>query len=171
MNEVNERKVKYAFEEVFEEVSQLKTPEETIALALDREKEARVFYLERAASSEDVKLIDLYTHLADEEAKHIEYLEKYRKTKNLPAVKNPISAVQSFVPEFPEKDNRFGPIAVLLAALRHERKSEYFYSEMAKQAKEEPLKKFFELLAGYERVHYELIDNYIEAITEFRMQT
>jgi rubrerythrin len=168
---VKGRKVKYAFEEVLEEVSQLKTPEETIALAVEREKEAKNFYLEKAASSEDAKLKDLYAHLADEEAKHIEYLEKYRKTKQLPIVKSPIPAGQSFIPEFTENDNKLGPIAVLLAALRHERKSEYFYSEMAKQTEDESRKKFFELLAGYERVHYELIDNYIEAITEFRMQT
>lgn len=163
--------MKYAFQEVIEEVSRLKDLEEAIALAVEREKEARAFYLEKAASAEDVKLKDLYTYLAGEEAKHLGYLEKYRETKQLPEVEIEVPSGQSFTPEFVEKENRLGVIGVLLAAMRHERKSEYFYSELAKQAGDETRKKFFELLAGYERVHYELIDNYLEAVTEFRMQT
>jgi rubrerythrin len=55
--------------------------------------------------------------------------------------------------------------------MRHERKSEYFYSELAKRTKDDIQRNFFEMLAVYERGHYELIDNYLEEITSFRMQT
>nr|WP_304364415.1 ferritin family protein [Methanosarcina sp. KYL-1] len=89
----------------------------------------------------------------------------------MPEVEIEVPSGQSFTPEFVEKETRLGAIGILLAAMRHERKSEYFYSELAKQAGDEARKKFFEMLAGYERVHYELIDNYLEAVTEFRMQT
>ncbi|HPS88910.1 MAG TPA: PHP domain-containing protein, partial [Methanosarcina vacuolata] len=48
---------------------------------------------------------------------------------------------------------------------------EDFYLEVAKMVDDESLKNFFEMLAGYERSHYELIDEFLEEITSFRMQT
>lgn len=163
--------MQYAFQEVVEEVSKLKDLEEAIALAAQREKEARAFYLEKAASADDVGLKDLYNYLADEEAKHFRYLEEYREKKKLPEVETELPSGQSFTPEFVESETRLGTIGVLIAAMRHERKSEYFYMELAKQGGDETREKFFELLAGYERLHYDLLDSYLESITEFRMQT
>jgi rubrerythrin len=55
--------------------------------------------------------------------------------------------------------------------MRHERKSEDFYSELAKRAGDNAQRSFFEMLSKYERGHYELIDGYLENITSFRMQT
>ena len=168
--------MKYAFQEVVDEVSKLKDLEEAIALAAEREKEARAFYLEKAATTDNVQLKDLYTYLADEEAKHLHYLEEYRDTKELPEVEIQIPSGQSFTPEFTETETSYGPMelgasGVLIAAMRHERKSEYFYMELAKKSEEETQRKFFEMLAEYERVHYDMLDNYLESITQFRMQT
>ena len=74
--------------------------------------------------------------------KHLGYLEKYRDTKELPVVSAKVHSGQSFTPEFnPDlaKGNEitFGDTGILLAAMRHERKSEYFYSELAKRAKDD----------------------------------
>jgi rubrerythrin len=55
--------------------------------------------------------------------------------------------------------------------MRHERKSEDFYSELAKRTIDDAQEAFFETLSGFERGHYELIDEYLENITSFRMQT
>ncbi|MDD4497657.1 MAG: ferritin family protein [Methanosarcinaceae archaeon] len=163
--------MKDTFKEMVEEVSKLDTIEDAIALASKREKDARAFYREKASATEDVQLKELYTYLAEEEGKHLGYLETYREKLELPDEEAKAPGTQSFTPEFKQTDSRLGAIGVLIAAMRHERKSEYFYSELAKQAGNEPRRKFFEMLAGYERGHYELIDNYLESMTEFRMQT
>ena len=165
-----------AYQDVVEEVRNLKSIEEAIALAIEREIEARDFYLSKMASMDNPKFRELYEELADEEKKHIGYLENYRAKKELPVVSTEIPSGQSFTPEFDKARTKGGEITlgdaeILLAAMRHERKSEDFYSELAKRAADDTQKSFFEMLAKYERVHYELIDSYFEALTEFRMQT
>jgi erythrin-vacuolar iron transport family protein len=46
------------------------------------------------------KFKELYEYLADEELKHLGYLEKYRDTKELPVVSTKVRSGQSFTPEF-----------------------------------------------------------------------
>jgi erythrin-vacuolar iron transport family protein len=169
-------------------------------LAIKREKEARDFYLHKSTLMSNPKFKELYQELADEEAGHITYLEVYRDTKGLPIVSTKVRNGQSFIPEFnithtkqfimlqmydqqttfpPEFDtNRttsgeatLGDAGILVAAMRHERKSEDFYSELAKRAKDGTQRTFFEMLSRYERSHYEVLDSYLDYITGFRMQT
>ncbi len=165
-----------AYQEVIDEVKNLKGIEEAVALAIEREKEARAFYLQKAELMDDPKFKQLYEDLASEELKHIGYLESYRNEKKLPVIETEIPSGQSFSPEFNTARTKVGEISlgdagILLAAMRHERKSEDFYSELAKRISDENQKHFFEMLARFERGHYELIDSYLEEITRFRMQT
>lgn len=165
-----------AYQNVVEEVKNLKGIEEAIALAIEREKEAREFYLSKAALMDRPKFKELYEYLANEEVKHLGYLEIYRDQNELPVTSTEIPSGQSFTPEFDIGRTKGGEITlgdagILVAALRHERKSEDFYSEVAKRVDDESLRNFFEMLAGYERSHYELIDQFLEEITRFRMQT
>ena len=165
-----------AYQDVVEEVKNLKGIEEAIALAIEREIEARDFYLSKAALMENPKFRDLYEQLAGEEKKHIGYLETYRTKKELPVIITEMPSGQSFTPEFNPARTKGGEITlgdagILLAAMRHERKSEDFYSELAKRVEDEDLRNFFQMLSGYERVHYEMIDGYLEDLTSFRMQT
>lgn len=164
------------YQDVIEEVKNLKGIEEAISLAIEREKEARSFYLEKAASMENPKFKEIYEDLAGEELRHIGYLESYRDEKKLPVIETDLPSGQSFIPEFNTARIKGGEISlgdagILLAAMRHERKSEDFYTEVAKRAVDENQKLFFEMLARYERGHYELIDGYLEEVTRFRMQT
>jgi len=122
------------------------------------------------------KFRELYEELAGEEKKHIEYLENYRAKKELPVVSTEMPSGQSFTPEFDKARTKGGEITlgdagILLAAMRHERKSEDFYSELEKRAADDTQKSFFKMLAKFERIHYELIDSYLELLTGFRMQT
>lgn len=165
-----------AHQDVIEEVKNLKGIEEAIALAIEREKEARDFYLEKSTEMENPKFKELYEYLANEEVKHIGYLEEYRDKKELPVISTEIPSGQSFTPEFDIAQTKvgeatLGDAGILLAALRHERKSEDFYSELANKVEEDTQKLFFTMLARYERSHYELIDSYLDEITRFRMQT
>lgn len=168
--------MKSEYQNVIEEVKNLKGIEEAVALAIEREKEAEDFYLSKAALMDSPKFKELYEHLANEEIKHLRYLEEYRDKKELPITSIGIPSGQSFTPEFDIGSIKGGEITlgdagILLGALRHERKSEDFYTEVAKKVENEELKKFFEMLARYERGHYELIDSFLEEITSFRMQT
>lgn len=165
-----------AYQDVVEEVKNLKGIEEAIALAIEREIEARDFYLSKAALMDNPKLGELYEELASEEKKHIDYLETYRSKKELPVVTREMPSGQSFTPEFNQARTKGGEITlgdagILVAAMRHERKSEDFYSELAKKVEEEDQRDFFRMLSRYERLHYEMIDEYLEALTSFRMQT
>jgi erythrin-vacuolar iron transport family protein len=165
-----------AYQDVIEEVKNLKGIEEAVALAIEREKEARDFYLEKSAEMENLKFKELYEYLANEEVKHLRYLEEYRDKKELPEITTEVPSGQSFTPEFDRGRTKGGEVTlgdagILVAALRHERKSEDFYSELANKVEEEDQKMFFRMLARYERGHYEVIDSYLDAITRFRMQT
>lgn len=168
--------MKSAYQNIVEEVKNLRGVEEAIALAVEREKEARDFYLQKADLMKNPKFRKLYEYLAGEEVKHLGYLEEYRDKKELPAVSTEVPSGQSFSPEFDPARTKVGEITlgdagILLAAMRHERKSEDFYSELEKRAEDESQRNFFQMLSVYERGHYELIDSYLEDITGFRMQT
>lgn len=165
-----------AYQDVIEEVKNLRGIEEAVALAIEREKEARDFYRSKAALMDNPKFKELYEYLASEEVKHLGYLEKYRDKKELSITSTEIPSGQSFTPEFDTGRTKRGEITlgdagILVAAMRHERKSEDFYSEVAKKVEDESLRQFFDMLAGFERGHYELIDSLLDDITEFRMQT
>ena len=164
------------YQSVVDEVKNLNGIEEAIALAIEREIEARDFYLSKAAVMDRPKFKELYEYLANEEVKHLGYLERYRDKNELSVTIAEVPSGQSFTPEFDIGRTKGGEITlgdagILVAALRHERKSEDFYSEVAKRVDDESLKNFFEMLASFERGHYELIDQFLEEVTRFRMQT
>ena len=168
--------MKSAYQDVVDEVRILKGIEEAIAIAIEREREARKFYLYNSTLMENPKFKELYEYLASEELKHLGCLEKYRDTKELPVVSTKVYSGQSFTPEFNPaltkgSEITLGDTGILLAAMRHERKSEDFYSELAKRVEDNAQRNFFKMLSRYERSHYELIDSYLDYITSFRMQT
>ena len=151
-------------------IEELKTFDDVLEMAISMEEQGREFYLERASTIKSVETIGLYNYLAEEEGHHADYLRQYRKDKTVPDVRsNAPNFKTSFSVEF--IDDRLGEIGVLLAALRFERKSEYFYTELSKRAENEEQREFFDKLASFERGHYELIDGFLGESTQFRMQT
>ena len=151
-------------------IEELKTFDDVLEMAISMEEQGKEFYLEKASTIKSVETIGLYNYLAGEESRHADYLRQYRKDKTVPDVKSKASDFKtSFSMEF--IDDRLGEIGVLLAALRFERKSEYFYTELSKRAENEEQRDFFDKLASFERGHYELIDGFLEESTQFRMQT
>ena len=151
-------------------IDELKTFEDVLEMAISMEEQGKEFYLEKASTIKSVETIGLYNYLAGEEGRHADYLRQYRMDKTVPDVKSKASDFKtSFSMEF--IDDRLGEIGVLLAALRFERKSEYFYTELSKRAENEEQREFFDKLASFERGHYELIDGFLEESTQFRMQT
>ena len=151
-------------------IDELKTFDDVLDMAISMEEQGREFYLEKASTIKNVEVVGLYKYLAGEEGKHADYLRQYKKDKAVPDVRsNAPDFKTSFSVEF--IDDRLGEIGVLLATLRLERKSEYFYTELSKRADNEKQRDFFDKLASFERGHYELIDGFLEESTQFRMQT
>lgn len=151
-------------------IEELKTFEDVLEMAISMEEQGKEFYLEKASTIKSVETIGLYNYLAGEEGKHADYLRQYKKDKTVPDVNLKASDFKtSFSMEF--IDDRLGEIGVLLAALRLERKSEYFYTELSKRADNEKQRDFFDKLTSFERGHYELIDGFLGESTQFRMQT
>jgi erythrin-vacuolar iron transport family protein len=162
--------MKDILKEIADELDQLGSIDKAIAMAIELEDEGREYYLEKASSLNNQAARDLYRFLADEEQKHAGYLKQYREQKKAPVVEFHYPQFKdSFTEEF--SGNKLEEIGILLAALRFEHKSEYFYTELAKRAEDNEQKVFFENVAAAERGHYRIIDELLESATEFRMQT
>ena len=159
--------------EISDEIDELKTIDEVLDMAIILEEENRTFYLEKADAIKKAGSHELYEYLADEEGKHVQFLKQYKKDNNIPDVSDELHDIpdfkNSFASEFTLEE--MDEIAVLLSALRLERKNEYFYIELARRQEEGKLKDFFELLASVERGHYDLIEGLLDTATGFRMQT
>jgi len=156
--------------EISDDIEKLKTPDEVLEMAISLEEQGRDFYLEKAARIKNVTANDLYRYLAREESEHAEYLRQYQKDKKAPDVAYNIPDFKSsFAAEFTVE--HMDEIGVHLAALRFERKSEYFYMELSRRTGDTTLRELFDKLASIERGHYELIDGFLEDATQFRMQT
>jgi rubrerythrin len=158
--------------EISNEIDQLNTIEEILDMAILLEEQNRTFYMEKGETIKKAGSQELYDYLADEEGKHVKFLQQYKNDKNIPDltdVHDIPDFKESFAAEFTKED--MDEIGVLLSALRLERKNEYFYIELARRQDKGELKDFFELLASIERGHYELIDGMLDIATGFRMQT
>jgi len=157
-------------EEISGEVGKLKTIEEMLRMAISIEEQNKDFYQDKASRIKNVSVNNLYSYLAGEEGKHAECLRKYQKNKKIPELE---SEIPDFKPLFDAEftDERMHEIRVYLAALRLERKTEYFYTELSRRTDDTVLRDFFTKLASIERGHYELIDGFLEDATQFRMQT
>ncbi len=157
-------------EEITGDIGKLKTLDDMLGMAISIEEQNRDFYQDKASRIKNVSVTNLYSYLAREEGKHVEYLKAYQKNKKVPDVE---SKTTDFKPVFDAEftDERMHEIGVYLAALRLERKTEYFYTELSRRTDDTILREFFDKLASIERGHYELIDGFLEDATQFRMQT
>lgn len=160
--------------DVEEIVDKLNSLDDILAMAMSIENEGQKFYEKHAVETDYETARDLYKYLAKEEAKHAAYMKAYVKAhmegNNIPTITaGDITFTQSFSKEFTDK--HFDELGVLLSALRMERRSEYFYTQLASLTEDKEQREMFDKLAFFECEHYELIDYMIEIATQFRMQT
>jgi rubrerythrin len=157
--------------DIEEMMEDLKTVEDAINLALTIENQGQKFYSEKANTVVSIQAKDLFIYLAAEEAKHIEYLKNFRKSGKASAIRNvdPADFTPSFEMEF--SGTKPGEMDVLMGALGFEQKNETFYNKLAALADDPERKEFFTIMTSFEHKHLELIDGFIDATTQFRMQT
>ncbi len=152
-------------------IDNIETIEDAVKTALTIEQQGHKFYLEKAGTSTGIAAKDLFEYLAAEEGRHIEYLNDFRKTGHLSVLNetDPPDFTQSFTNEFTEE--KPGELDVLMSALRFEQKNEDFYKELAEWTYNSEQKEFFDMMASFEHGHVELINSFIDAATQFRMET
>ena len=149
----------------------IETIEDAVNTALAIEQQGYDFYLEKAGTSTYIAAKDIFKYLAAEEGRHIEYLNDFLKTGHLSGFNEtaPPDFTSSFTSEFTEK--KPGELDVLMSALRFEQKNENFYKKLAAWTHNPEQREFFDMMASFEHGHVELIDGFIEAVTQFRMET
>lgn len=152
-------------------IDNIATLEDAVNTALTIEQQGHKFYLKKARNTTGIAAKDLFEYLAVEESRHIEYLNDFLKTGQSSGfnVAHPPDFTQSFASEFTEE--KPGELDVLMSALRFEKKNEDFYKELAVWTHNFEQKEFFDMMASFEHGHVELIDGFIDAATQFRMQT
>ena len=152
-------------------IDNIATPEDAVDTALTIEQQGHKFYRDKAGTSTGIAAKDLFKYLAAEEGRHIEYLNGFLKTGHLSVFNEaaPPDFTQSFASEFTEE--KIGELDVLMSALRFEQKNENFYKELAEWTHNSKQKEFFDMMASFEHGHVEHIDGFIDAATQFRMET
>jgi rubrerythrin len=157
-------------EDITKELDNLNSIEDAVKMAISLEDQGRDFYLEKAEVTTEAATREMFTFLAEEETKHAEYLYRFLKENNMEVTD---SETPDFTKTFSEEysGEKMEEVGILLAALRFERKSEDFYTALAKKTDDQKQKSFFWRLSIVERGHYELIDGLLEEATQFRMQT
>ncbi len=165
--------IRDVMKDVEEIVGRLNNLDDILTMAVSIENEGKEFYEKRAMETDYGSARDLYNYLAKEEGKHAAYMKAYMTGDDVPAITASEIGDITFTPSFSKEftDKNLDELSVLLAALRLERKSEYFYTKLASLTDDKGQQEMFNGLAAFEREHYELIDYMIEASTQFRMQT
>lgn len=166
-----EDNIKDVMKDVEEIVGKLNNLDDILTMAVSIENEGKEFYEKHAMETDYESARDLYNYLAKEEAKHAACIKAHMAGGNASVITaNDVGDI-TFTPLFSKEfaDN-LDELGVLLAALRLERKSEYFYTTLASQAKDKGQQKMFDELAVFERGHYDLIDYMIGTVTHYRVQ-
>jgi len=160
-----------------------------VALAMKGEIEGRELYLMAASKTEDGKAKDVFAYLAEEENRHLEWLQSLYES--LTGASVPPFAVPNFVmPKFVmpkmEKLVRFedaeSPIfsrefkrgiglkhfemSALSIAVRLELEASRFYEKTAEECEDEELKTFFAGLAEWETGHYRALNQEIKFLED-----
>jgi len=152
-------------------IDNIETIEDAVKTALTIEQQGYKFYLDKTGTSIDIAAKDIFKYLAAEEGKHIEYLNDFLKTGHLSGFNEipPPDFTSSFTSEFTSE--KPGDLDVLMSALRFEQKNEKFYKKLAAWTHNPKQREFFDMMASFEHEHVELIDGFIDAFTQFRMET
>jgi rubrerythrin len=128
--------------------------EEIINFAIDKEREAILFYEDLATKVKDPIMKDTVLSMADEERKH-ERLLRDLTPKKIQFVRQPSQEdlrLSNYLVETTfSKDATYQEL--LIIAMKREEKSYALYSELERRASDEATRKVFTLLKGEELKH------------------
>jgi rubrerythrin len=133
-----------------------------IKQAIISEIEGYEFYKMAAAKAREPFVKETYLELADEERKHVEWLQKLLvemgdedNRLDLETVDAPPSP-EFFKWEKLDRENPQTTISVFGIAMQLEKSSYEFYGKAAETMEDETSKKLFKILEAWERAHYDM---------------
>ncbi len=135
-------------------ISHFKSVNEVLDFAIEKEEEARLFYLEWAKKLENKALSEQFVLFAGEENKHKEKLQRVRSGSTFkPAAKQvtDLKIVDYLVDITPTPDMDYQE--ALIVAMRREKASFKLYNDLAAMAEDEGLRETFLALAQEEAKH------------------
>jgi rubrerythrin len=130
------------------------TAEELLDFAIDREQEAHDFYTDLAGRAERPDMKDLLTQLASEELRHKKKLEKIKSgSRSFPAAKDVTDLEINDYLVAVEPSSKLNYQDALILAMKREEAAFSLYTDLAKLAGDEELKRIFLALAQEEAKH------------------
>jgi desulfoferrodoxin-like iron-binding protein len=144
-------------------LSTFKSVQEVLDFAIEKEEEARQFYLEWSKKLENKTLSEQFIEFAGEEAKHKEKLQRLKSGstfKPSPKRVTDLKIVDYLVDIVPTPDMDYQE--ALIVAMRREKASFKFYNDLAAMAEDESLRETFLALAQEEAKHKLRLETFYE---------
>jgi desulfoferrodoxin-like iron-binding protein len=135
-------------------LANFKSVQEILDFAIEKEEEARQFYLEWSEKLENKSLREQFVQFAGEENKHKEKLQRVKQGSTFkPSAKQvtDLKIVDYLVDIVPTPDMDYQE--ALIVAMRRERASFKFYNDLAAMAGDEAMRETFLALAQEEAKH------------------
>lgn len=138
--------------------------------AMEKEKYSEDYYHQLAGKTENIGLRNIFTMLADEEAKHYRVVSKMKENVNPELAKTTIlsEAKEIFVKmrDVAEKfDFNISQVELYNKAKDIEVQARKFYLEKKEQVENASQKKIFQKLADQEQKHFVLLENIIDFVS------
>jgi desulfoferrodoxin-like iron-binding protein len=144
-------------------LSNFKSVQEVLDFAIEKEEEARQFYLEWSKKLENKNLSEQFIEFAGEENQHKEKLKRVKSGsafKPSPRQVTDLKIVDYLVDIFPTPDMDYQE--ALIVAMRREKASFKFYNDLAVLAGDESLRETFLALAQEEAKHKLRLETFYE---------
>ena len=144
-------------------LSTFKSVNEVLDFAIEKEEEARLFYLEWAEKLENKALREQFVQFAGEENQHKEKLQRVKSGSTFKPSARQVTDLKivdylvDIVPT-PEMDYQ----EALIVAMRREKASFKFYTDLAAMAGDEAMRETFQALAQEEAKHKLRLETWYE---------
>jgi len=138
----------------------MSTKEEAVAAAKQLEVDGRAFYLDKAKTASSEALRSMFASLADDEAKHLEWLDKL-----LPGIDSAASANKDLFARLktvftgPVADKAETDIEAIDVAIGMEDKALEAYTAWVDSGESDEIKKLGTVLVGVESFHRQVLEN------------
>lgn len=135
--------------------------------AMQMEKEGEAFYQTMALKSPNKGMKNIFIFLASQELRHYDFLESMKKNEEIKIQETTFSADIKNIFKEMKRENKNMDVNILPKEMYKkaqdlEKKTEEFYLEQAKLAKQNGQKEIFEKIAAEEKQHYWLLEDLIE---------
>ncbi len=143
-----------------------------IETAISFEREGEAFYWEIADRTDNRGIKNICLMLARDESEHIKVFERLAEGNGAglrvsTIVEDTRAVFRRFTNDIFDPDEELAPESLYEKAISLEKKTMDYYSECARNAKDEDEKKLYLTLAGEEKKHYGILKN----ILEFRLNS